>query len=817
MVFADETGYLRAALGATLGVAVAALGEASMFVAISGLIWAIAGFGAAIVSESGRAARWLAAIGCLAAGFGLATWSFAASAEPSALEERIGEGRLRGVVRGVVVSGPEPLREGWGFEVRVETIDGEAAGAADRSVRFFLQGDPLGGGSSKDLPWPGDRIETFARLEQYPRQRFPGVPGNRWQMRSRDVASRAIVVDEVIQRTGRLKGPVWSLRRRLARSRIAYLRRVTEQLEPERAAYVLAMSAGARGLLADDQYAPFRRTGTAHLLAISGLHLGILAWMVWTVIGWLAGAFPRLLRRFGRRRVCAIPTLALLACYVWAIGAPISSVRAWLMVAAVAVARLTVRPVDSLYALATAMLAVLAWEPAQIASLGCHLSFSATFAILWFLRRRPPSLRPDVRPDADTGPWYRRLQKMATGTGVSLAATLATWPVLLAWNGAVPVDGLWTNLVVTPLASLCVVPVTFVGAALSMVWPAAGQWPLRWGGSGMEWLSVALAHVAEWPPHELVTGQLGPLATGLLAAGLLVVIGSRGRRRPLCSGTSLATIAIVVGLVSSGPPSGELRVHFIPVGQGDATLVELPDGRNLLVDAGGRRLGSDPGRRTVVPYLHRLGIGHLDGVIATHADIDHVGGLAAVAARMRPDIFLYHPVDGVPALDTVVGRMRDREAKLVRVDAERQLQVGRADVRVMRPAPSGGAGENDVSLVTRIDYAERRILLPGDIEAAGERWYLERCRAQVTCETDLLKVPHHGSATSSTARLLEAVEPEAAVVSAGKFNPFGHPADRVVARYHRRDIALLETARLGLVRIDIGTSGNMAVRTMRKE
>jgi len=486
------------------------------------------------------------------------------------------------------------------------------------------------------------------------------------------------------------------------------------------------------------------------------------------------------------------------------------------MVLAVAVARMTVRPVDSFHALGAAGVAVLAWEPAQIASLGYHLSFAATLAILWFLRRRPPVLTPEVGAEGGESARRRWLRRAGTAAGVSLSATLATWPVLLAWNGAVPSDGLWTNCLVTPLASALLVLAVFGGVAVFALSPPIGAAILGAAGRAMGALAEGLARVASAPPYEIVTGQLALPTALVLAGGAMVVAGSRWRVRPVAVGTLLVVAALAVGMHRHGAPDDQLQLHFIPVGQGDATLARFPDGRTLLVDAGGRRLGADPGRRTVVPYLRRLGIGRVDWVVATHADFDHVGGLVAVAERLRPRTFIYHPVEGARRLREVAEAMAAVGARRIALDGERMLAESPADVRVWKPQVAGGA-DNDISLVTRIGFEGRAALLPGDIEAGGERWFVDRCRAGRLCEVDVLKVPHHGSKTSSTESFLRATSPGAAVVSAGKFNRYGHPADEVVERYRDRRIPLWETARHGLVRGILGADGTVEIRAMRPD
>ncbi|MFB6350585.1 MAG: ComEC/Rec2 family competence protein, partial [Bradymonadaceae bacterium] len=451
----------------------------------------------------------------------------------------------------------------------------------------------------------------------------------------------------------------------------------------------------------------------------------------------------------------------------------------------------------------------------QIASLGCHLSFGATFAILWFLRRRPSVLQPPVGAEGGESTLRRWARRGGVAAGVSLSATLATWPILLAWNGAVPADGLWTNCLVTPLASLVLVPAVFGGAAVFGISSPIGGPILAWAGRGMALLAEGLRAVAAEPPFDIVTGQLAIPTACLMAVGVVVCVGSRWRRRPVAVGVLVVTAALAIGVHRHAPPEDRMGLHFIPVGQGDATLARLPDGRTLLVDAGGRRLGADPGSRTVVPYLHRLGIGRLDWVIATHADFDHVGGLVAVAERMRPATFIYHPVEGARRLREVVEVMGRVGARRIALEDRRILAERPVEMRVWKPNVGAGGGDNDVSLVTRIGYGGRSALLPGDIEAAGEQWFVDRCRTGQFCGVDVVKVPHHGSKTSSTEAFLRATRPGAAVVSAGKFNAFGHPAGVVVERYEDRGVPLWETARHGLVRAIFREDGSVEVRAMR--
>lgn len=727
------------------------------------------------------------------------------------LRKEIGESRMRGVLRGRVVSGPEPLRRGWGLTVAVDSID-ETPYPDRPQVRLFSPHDRLGDGVP---PLPGDVLEVFTRLERYPGRRFPGTTSDRQRMARRGIAARGIARDD-LEVVDRRLGFRTHLDRRLAALRVAFVGELFARMDPRSARYAAAMTAGARGLLLPEQRDPFRHTGTSHLLAISGLHLGILAGLLWWLFGTIAGLFPSLLRRWGRRRVCALPVVATLALYVWGIGAPVSATRSLLMVVAVVVAVAVVRPVDSLHGLATAALVLLALQPSRLAELGFQLSFSATGAILWFLQRMPPQLEPPIDRRGESSVLHRWGRRIGQGIGVSLSATLATFPVLLAWHGWIPVDAIWVNLVLSPLVAMTIVPTLFFGAALALVAPAAGAPLLELGGAAMVYLATCLRAVDRLPPGAFVLGQVGTVATWLLGGGVFLWIGSRLRPRPLGIG------ALVIGLTVGGhwaaqERSSALRVHFIPVGQGDATLLEFPDGRTMLVDAGGSAFGGDPGRQTVVPYLRRQGIGELDWIVATHGDIDHVGGIPAVAERAEPDRFLFDPQLSSNR-SSVVEHLRRSGARLVPVRERRDLRAGGAEISVIRPgvstarsdAWSDAWSDNNRSLVTTVSYAGRSLVLPGDLEEGGERWLLARGARP----TDLLKVPHHGSKTSSSPAFLDAMRPDVAVVSAGRFNPFGHPHSEVVDRYRRREIPLYRTSESGLVRARFGREGRFEVRIL---
>jgi competence protein ComEC len=728
---------------------------------------------------------------------------------PSELTHRLASERPRGVLRGTVTSGPRLHARGWIWDVALHSIDGEPIGTDGGRVRLFAERSEHFA-PDRSRPRPGDVVQLFAQLERYPRARFPERASRRRSMQRRGIVARGVVHDRIQVLRSRA-GPLWWMRRSLTRLRLGYERSVLGALSDERAGIALAMTDGSRGLLDSETWRAFQQTGTAHLLAISGLHMGVLAGIVWWVLGMLAnGALP-LLRRWGRRRVCGCGVVGLLAVYVLAIGAPVSAARAWLMVTVATLALLVLRPLSSLHALAAAALGLVVVDPHAVETLGFQLSIGATFAILCFLERRPAVLEAPDDPTREES-WRRRwMRRAGTAMGISLSATLATWPIIVAWTGALPIHALWLNLVVPPLVSTLIFPLLVAGGGLVGVVPSIGGPLMQIGAEAMLWMGDVLAAIADSPGAIWRLGTWPPWTAAIVCIGVVTWIASRLRPRPLATGFVLILLGSAAGLASVHRPEGSpLRIDTIPVGQGDAILVRTPGGESILVDGGGSRWGRDPGRAIVVPYLTRLGFDRLDWVIATHADIDHVGGLGAVAEAMHPRHLVYDGSDRSQHLRKLIDRMEAVGSRRHRVSHRWKRTIGDVRVEIVRPRP-GEASDNDGSLVVRLSYGESSVLLAGDVERAGERWLVSR----MPLRADVLKVPHHGSKTSSTPAFLEAVDPAVGVVSAGRFNPFGHPHDRVLRRYRARGVRLFQTLRHGLVRIEMTRSGRVTTRIRR--
>ncbi|MFU8803346.1 MAG: DNA internalization-related competence protein ComEC/Rec2, partial [Bradymonadaceae bacterium] len=722
--------------------------------------------------------------------------------------EGLGDDRLEAVIEGYVVQGPTPALRGWSMEVVMTSVDvGPWAGGEEARIRLFYPSDVAE--SPRPLPLPGDRIEVFARLERFPPDDFPGM-GVRGLMENRGLAGRG-TVREGVEIVGREPGVYLGLIRRLTIRRLHFERGLYRTLEGDARGVAAAMLTASRGWMTAEFREPFDRTGTSHLLAISGLHLGVLGALLWFLVGFFVNRSPRLLRRYGRRRASAYIVVTMLAGYMLMIGAPTSARRALLMVVIGVLASGAMRSFCSIHALCLAAVVLIVFQPSIVHEIGFQLSFAATLGILVFWRQRPAWLRRPVLAASERRR-DRLKRRLGTFLGVSTSATLCTWPILWPSTGEIALSSVWLNWIVVPLVSALVFPILLAGGLLLEIVPPVGAWLLIGATEAMVVMQGILEQVAWSPIAGLRPGVPGPWIW-LWTTLAIIWLVARGFRRRSFAGALLLVGVGVVPLVwtSLQEPPKRLQVHFIPVGQGDATLVEFWDGTTALVDAGGRAVGSDPGLTVVAPYLRRRGVRRLDWVIITHAHQDHMGGLGALIGPFRPQNFVYDAGEESRQLKELTGAMEDAGAVLHGVEDTLELEISGLTLSILRPGGSYRGSMNDVSLVTRFEHGPAGVLLPGDVEEESEAWLVEQGLEPAT----LVKMPHHGSRTSSTEEFLEALRPAVAVASAGRHNHFGHPHGEVLARYERMGAGVWRTDEHGLIIAEIEEDGRILVRAMR--
>ncbi|HET8530519.1 MAG TPA: DNA internalization-related competence protein ComEC/Rec2 [Methylomirabilota bacterium] len=545
---------------------------------------------------------------------------------------------------------------------------------------------------------------------------------------------------------------------------------------PETSAALLAgLLLGERSTLPPTSDEAFRRAGVYHILAVSGFNVALLAGAV-----------------FGGLAICGIPRPAVavvaatvLIGFALVVGGQPSVLRATVMGLLLLAALLLERQSQLPNALAVATLVLLLWRPGDLWEPGFQLSFAATAGIVYLAPWLTGRLTTRGAPS-----W------LAAAVAVSVGAQAAVTPLMAAHFNQLSLIGVVANLAVVPLAA--------VATTLGMVALLAELLPGPLGSLLFEclWLVLltlrAVVALAAALPAAMVYLPAPTLAAALAWYGAVLlapqVAGSRRRRALL--GALLLTVATLSAWPWLRPTERMLRVTFLDVGQGDAILVELPDGPRLLVDGGPGGAGRfDVGERVLAPFLWNRPPGRLDVVALSHWDADHSGGLAAVLARFPVGELWESGRGPAGARETMAALSRARVPRRV-LAAGQRLWLGHAVLTVLGPAPGPPQAVNDESLVLRLDWRGLSLLLPGDLGARGEALMLERAGP---LRVAALKVAHHGSRSSTGGPFLAAARPRVAVISVGARNPFRHPSPEALARLEAAGTRVYRTDRDGAV------------------
>lgn len=557
--------------------------------------------------------------------------------------------------------------------------------------------------------------------------------------------------------------------------------------------YVIALTTGARHLLNDGDWEVLRRTGAAHLFAISGLHVGVVAWFAWlmgTTLGRLAKRFLVALKPRYPAAVCSF--LAALS-YAALAGFAVSTLRSLAMITAVLVFTQLRRRGGFGAALGAALLVVLIPDPFAVLSAGFWLSFGAValLALSVLDLREPAQVNTDQR-STPAAAWVRRLAV------AQWRITLGLAPLVLAFFGEVSLIGAAANLIAIPLFSLMIVPGLLAALLTALVWPAAGVFLLQCGAFLLEGAMSVLRDLSGLDLAAWAAADFGFLPAILAAGGIVWLLAPRPA--PARWAAPLLLLPAVFGL-DRGALQAEFAVTVLDVGQGLSVLVQAP-GYNLLYDAGPKYSSSDAGDSVVVPALAALGVRQLHALVISHGDNDHAGGAASVLAA-HPESLLIAPA----LYDLPANRYRP-------CVAGGQWTAGAVRFLVLSPQSGSNGRGNNSSCVLVVEAPGARVLLPGDLEASGEARLTD---AALRGPFDLVLSPHHGSASSSSAPFVATTRPRLVAHSAGFFNRWGFPKDTVVSRWAQAGARQWSTGASGALRFEAREGGplEMAVEWRR--
>ena len=630
----------------------------------------------------------------------------------------------------------------------------------------------------------------------------------------RGVYVTAFAADDTAMRPAghRLDHPVSRWLRHWRRDVGALFRRTLP--EPQ-AGVLAALIVGADGGLPRDLRAAFSRAGVSHVLSISGLHVALVAGTGYAVFRWLLARSRWLLLAVNVPKLAAGLSVIFVLLYAGIAGSNVATIRSVIMILVVTLAVLVDRQRHLIVSLALAAILILLWSPGAARDISFQLSFAAVLGLVWGMERFWPWwLRWEEERLVRLRGWSARIWRpLAVSAVVSLSALGATTPLTALHFNQVCLVAPLANAVVVPLLGSLAVGLGLLAALLLPLCASLAQGCVTLAGP-IVWIGVRCVQMFAALPYAAVR-VVTP--TGLELALFYVGVAAWLR----LSGPLRGTVLAVVALMACGDAAwwfadryhrADMRITFLSVGQGDSAVVEFPGAEVMVIDAGGVRGDAfDIGERVIAPFLWSRKIGRVDYLVLSHAEWDHYGGFAFLASHFAPrEIWS----GGAEAATEPFTRLQQLLAKgdVQRVVMHRgdRRQIGNVRAVAYAPAPSTrGSSVNDQSLVLGLALGETQVLFPGDIERRGEQDLVAAAAPEL--RSTLLKIPHHGSNTSSTPRFLDEVAPRHAVASTGFANRFGFPHAAVVQRYDERGCRLWRTDLDGAVSVRLNERGALEI------
>jgi competence protein ComEC len=667
------------------------------------------------------------------------------------------------VVTGYVADIPQPVDYGERFVFDIDTAQRDGRDVSvPRRVSLSVRGSAV-------TPRAGERWRFSVRLTRPHGLQNPGGFDYEAHLLRNRIRARGYVRDPPSAQRVEGASPRYAIDR--ARQYLGERIHVLLEGVPTAGIVVALANGDARGL-SEPQWQTLRATGTLHLVAISGLHISLIAGIAFFLAkrGW--AWWGRTVLRLPAPVFAAVFALLAASGYAALAGFVIPTQRALIMLT-VAMGGIVLRrryPPSQL--LAGALLAVLLYDPLAVLAPGFWLSYAAVAVIVFAMHGATGS---------------RRLWQQ--WSYLQWAIALGMLPLSLWLFQQVSLVAPLANMLAVPVFDLLAVPLTLLGlATFALPFDAPAQWQLH----AAAWSLAQLWHFLEWlaafdyaqwsQPRPPLWAALGALV------GIAWLLAPRGVPARWVGALWLVPLALVP---TPGPAPGELWFTLLDVGQGLAAVVRTQD--HVLVYDTGPRAGAafDAGAAVVVPYLRAQGIRRIDTLVVSHGDNDHIGGAASILRTIPVARVLSSVPHELPGASACAAGQEWRWDGVV--------------FRVLGPPPGAFGRHNDASCVLHVAGAYGSVLLPGDIEMRAERELIARGRQDLA--SDILVAPHHGSLSSSSCAFIDAVAPRYVFFPVGYRNRHHHPHPRVLARYERAGVRRSDSASAGALETHIGARG----------
>ena len=546
------------------------------------------------------------------------------------------------------------------------------------------------------------------------------------------------------------------------------------------AAIINTLTIGSSSLMSSMVWSVFQNTGTAHLMAISGLHVGLISSVVYFIVYRLWCVFPGLVLRTPAPRAAAIATLLAAILYGLLVGFSLPTQRAVIMIGACTLASLFYQPLPVWRRLVFAFVIVLIFQPWAWSSASFWLSF---MAVLWI----GYSMRGRLWKNRGFKIWCR----------LQMAVFLGLLPLTLYFFQRFSLVSILANVLAIPWVSMIIVPLCLLASVTCLFSISCAQWifwlaakillPLWW------WLDV----LARWPHavwYHAVSNRWVLFASVIAVFLLLAPKGWPGRWLGWIWALPLFFYRV------PGPAVGSIDFTLLDVGQGLSAVVRTAN-HILVYDTGPRSYGGfDAGAEVVMPYLRLLGIPRLDVLMVSHGDNDHIGGATAILA-------------GLPVAKILTSVPRRFHVPAHYCYTGQHWRWDEVDFQVLSPPKRETYQGNNSSCVLKVSTRAHSLLLSGDIEKPREAWLLTQRNLRLSA--DVLVAPHHGSGSSSSMAWVKSVGAQDVLFPVGYYNRYGFPNPRVVKRYRDLGAHVFTTSAVGAIQVHIGADGKMTIKTIK--